>query len=301
MKNSKKYILSALLIVLVICVICTVLPPLVLGGNIVSANDNYIIVHNNSEYHMYFLDSYRSYNTESSLTDDNDFCVSAPSIKFASFAEMKSDIQSGNFTKSEMDNIVRFNRNKQGYVQTLNVTELCEPNLPVAFGLNLSHVTWYGNSYTVTYNWLLDYESSSSSVLFWSKEFFEEEVARLFTDYAQALKNVNRNVNIHYVSTEESRNATIVQYTSASGQDFRTILYSISEKGKTLYILENYCLDNKGHDFFEVSEEIPYMVQIYGTEYGKYFCANLHNLPTRPTMEELSSVGMRKYTETDAS
>lgn len=286
-------------IILMIGVLCAVLPPFILDGNITAKNDNYAIVHNDSEYHLYFRGSYRSFNTKPKLNNDG-LHVAAPSVKFASFAEMKSDIQSGNFSKSEMGNIARFKRNSQGYVQAVNPAELYEPFFPAAFELDLSYITWRGNGYSVVYNWQ-DSEKTEANVLFWSKEFFEKEVDRLFTDHVQSLKDVSSNVNIHYVTTEESRNATIVQYTSSAGMDFRTILYSINKNGKSLYIMETYCLDNKGNDFFKVSEETPHKVDIYCSEHGKYFLASLRDLSARPTMEELSAVGLRKYVETEVS
>ena len=61
---------------------------------------------------------------------------------------MKNDIQTGNFTNEELENISRFDRDNKDRIQLFDINKLYEPVFPKTF--NKQVVNWIGNYYSVT-------------------------------------------------------------------------------------------------------------------------------------------------------
>jgi len=208
----------------------------------------------------------------------------APHVDFSSMAEMKQDIQSGNFTENELVHIQRFyQKDSKGNVLVCNLNKLYEPISPSSWNMEITNIWWSG----LYYSFLLEDHSKNARAtvqLYGNREAYEQSKNRQLD-----LSSLADNPTAIQVQ-EEDRNATVYKW-SNQGVDFKVKTYTI-EDGNTLHVYESYS-GNIATGNFPLE-----LVSLYGEYQGVFFCVTLTKLKFRPTMDELKAFGIREYVET---
>ena len=214
------------------------------------------------------------------------------SIEFSSFEEMQQDFKTGNFTKEEIS-ILRLGADTDGKINlNFALDAPLEAVFPASFGFELKCISLkYGGKYDLIYR--KPDSTRSNTVVSRSKDYWESEYERAYVDPVQNLRNVSSFTVINSVTTETERNATVVSYTTLSGDNIKIFVYTITKSDKILHIYETYRLDE--------SETVPQYISILGYDAGEYFEIYLPDLSARPTLDELSVIGLREYVKTEVS
>lgn len=245
-----------------------------------SANTNpYEIVHEDGNYYLVI-----SNNESEDLANEASGQIMGSVIYFASMDEMVSDINTGNFTKDEMEMISSFETDDAGRIIICDLSKLYVPILPDS--VTVKKIKWTGTSYTY-YLRCGDGEQFHSMKIYNSVESYNHDV-----DYYSNFAD-QTSLEVKSVSTEPSRNATVCTFTDRMGTDCQGVYYTITEGNKTLYIWEAYPL--------EETSEYPYIIRIFGSNNGICFEFFLSPMHERPSVEWLSQFGIREYVETSTS
>jgi len=145
----------------------------------------------------------------------------------------------------------------------------------------LDYVRWTGKHYRS----VLKSKTQNFNAYVYLKDAttFEEELQTFYY-------NMGSRSDIISTSTDTERNGTVYILQYDSGEQTKSVLYSIGEGERTLYIVERY--ENLG--------STPMLVKIWGNDNGKYVYTLIELPATRPTMDELKAFGIREYVETAA-
>lgn len=207
--------------------------------------------------------------------------IVGPGIRFDSLEELRSDIETGNFTENELSNISGFDSDGDLRVRIFdNLYDIVAPEELEKYRLN-----WKG----ISYNILLRNGAMQANVSFINQETYNKTLSK----YA----NFENEDGIKLLEKffEEDRNATVLTYnTSEREEDWGRIytkkLYSLNQGEKSLLINESYRVGGSGQEE-DFSETIPDSVRIYGEENGIYFEVFLDNLSERPAVDWLLKWG----------
>ena len=207
-------------------------------------------------------------------TDDTESeMLQAPWVHFENIEEMVSDINTGNFTENELDQLSRFPVSTHRVeVPTLSYI----PSYPADY-IDYD-ITWYPNkvSYTL-YLVQKEDQTGPDEVDFFS--LVPESEVRIEAERWNRLDEVNSQLTAMPL---EDRNAIL--YTNPSGE--KSIHYTIETEGKVLYIAEYY-----------TPEDIIKSVIIHGSENGCFFRVSCGDkvITSRPSIEWLSQFGIIPY------
>lgn len=213
-----------------------------------------------------------------------DAVVRAPCVYFQSLAEMKDDILTNNFSEEEISNIQRFLKDENGQIPSFDVQNLYEPTTPA--DMSFSKILWEGSSYSFEYNYAGTY-GSSFYIKIIPQHSFNTWLEIYFTKYKD--QNIRR---IMTIETDPERDATVYAIRNAYNEVCKSVLYTIASGEKILYISEFYVPE---------SSPGPTYISILGEYHNQYFWISMFDFPERPSLEWLSSFGLREYTETSAS
>lgn len=207
----------------------------------------------------------------------------APSLRFESIEELKNDIETANFTKSELKELRRFEKDEDGKILICNLDDLYEPVFPAEY-----------SEYTVIlvgnyYNFRAETAADSNSVYFQvtTQEHFERERDEILSsgdDLREATTSVvgDRNATVYTYSATESDGKRRTEV------ERKRLIYSFEKDGETFYVLESYRYS---------SDSTPYMITVCGPSKDKYIILYITDLQTRPSIEWLSSFGLVEYSE----
>lgn len=240
-----------------------------------NANMPYDITQENSEYYLIMKETFEnnSSNTSSGM-------IAAPSITFHSVSEMKHDIQTGNFTEFELEQLSRFTKDEAGRIKICNLDNLYAPQFPTTLGEY--SVVWDGDSYTFFIT------NAEIQINILSKEAFDAEV--------DSQNNFEKNTKFKILakSVESGRNATVyTYYDHRSKHQMKRVFYMISGDSGTIYADELYDLT--------LSNTLPISVHIIGSDNGVHFRVAFQRPKERPSVEWLSQFGLREYVDTSIS
>jgi len=200
--------------------------------------------------------------------------------EFPSIAEMKRAVENGELTESEVYALTRNSRENPAVSEICNLNGLFEAVYPD--NLTLERIDLTGNSYRFVfqenYGYLWCMEKSS---------------------YDNYYKNYTDPVGARTLLSEETvkdRDAVVTcSEDAAKGEVVRTVRYELPVSDGTVYVMESYKTDTTQNDGAEKLERL----EIFGNAHGQYFYMFLMELAERPTVEWLTSVGLREFAEED--
>lgn len=230
------------------------------------------IVVENGEYYL-VLNTKGSKASDDSSSSGNEV---AYFINFSSLSELKNDFETMNFTEEEFETINKMAGGGRK-VRIPDLSKLYEPVVPN--GHSLKHIGWGGLDTIFFYYY---YDNNTREDVWWCCPL-------TVTKYEDKLKDWERLYGLEILSQEreEERNATVYHL---EGRPNKIILYSIVDGDKTIRVREEYLSSG--------DPNVPYEVSLLVNDNGLCYLAQLTKLMERPSVECLSSFGVKEYVET---
>lgn len=210
-------------------------------------------------------------------------CGELPKIHFSSCDEMRSDIQSGNFTFEEFIILSRFQKNDKGNVIVCNLDDLYEPTYPSnCLGYTIE---WYGS----VCKYEIEIEGGGRCYLsdHYTQKFVDKEIAGYTSNTFTPVSPYSGEV----LSTEsdDENNATVYYYTF--GEDKSQIrmvrIYIVEESDATYCVLEQYSSCSP--------DSVPYYVEIICDREDKDFVLIIYSPGKRYSIDEIKQFGLVPY------
>lgn len=222
--------------------------------------------------------------------------VAAPHVIFTSVAEMKNDIQTGNFTEEEAKNVAGFAKDTSGNIKVCSVDSLWEPRLPSGYTAPLEKIVWSGETYAF---YLRGDGGFDAELVQYSQEAFDYHLSVNFTNVRYLNEYVKKE------SRQITSDVTATAYYFDFGDPAMDLMYSFTNDGITYYVQERY----KWHRVTDGTD--LEMIMIFQSGNGLRLIACLIPPSSRSsldkpqwgrlTFEEITQFGMKKYVETEVS
>ena len=119
------------------------------------------------------------------------------------------------------------------------------------------------------------------------------------TAFSTERAKTSANQEIIAIETEDDRNARVV-YCKNNAVASKEVVYEIQNNERTLYVEEFYILDRFGTANTErlaISETTPKSVKVFGEDDGYVWYLRISDPTSRPSVEWLSSFGLKPYVE----
>ena len=218
---------------------------------------------------------------EGDTLSHNSIAITYP--KFESATDFANMLKRGNIPDEYIEPL--------RYISKNNVLEICDPNkicdLKMPNSLVYEHISWYGDMY----HFSIKKEEFRGYVECY--DFDQDQYNQKYEEYRNF---PNENHTVTSDIAVEDRNARIVySYTSTCEQ--KNILYKITAGKSEIYVIEEYViqsLDEELTDLFNiVSDTIPYSITILGSDGTNYWYGWFMGFEERPSVEWLSSFGLK--------
>ncbi|MBE6639790.1 MAG: hypothetical protein E7616_10185 [Ruminococcaceae bacterium] len=274
----KKY-MSIWILVLIVFVLCAcakndhIQDDAEKGGIITDTNAGYEIEMINGEYYVVFEEEKYKNNVNASQVE--------PYLTFSSVSEMKDKVLNGKLTEEEIKTMSTFSKDETGRVKVCNFEKLYIPSLPedVVF---TGQIVWAGETY---YPSLKSDSCGVHTFAVQTKELYDYKLK----DTIDKIHN-NKLVTITETIQTEERNAMVYLHTTSAGE-FKRVEYKITTDKGAIFVAENYRLETI-YTTEQISETIPYRVELHGNLGDHYFYCSISNPTERPSVEWLSSFGL---------
>ncbi len=182
-----------------------------------------------------------------------------------------------------------FRQDENGIVM-FNKNQLYAPICPR--GIAVSTVSWSGGESFGCYL------SDGNSINIESAEGWQREKERIGIEFPQNLQDIL--VTETYEGTYEGIPCEWIEFSSAIGSTFKVAKFEVTLNGRYMYVVMNYQLSHAGPNEVSISDSVPYRVNAFCEEQGRYFEVIIRNPETAPTLEFLTSFGITPYVEPDA-
>ena len=251
----------------------------------------YELKEENGKYYMHFSDEYlKSIASGDALVPDGSSQILAPSktLKFSTVSEMRIAFESGAFSDENLAALAR--RAVDGTVEIPDPNKLLAPDLPA--GINVkgvwSNLTYYDIAISSSYNC----ESENCHYDYFKIDFEGEQYKDYFEYYIVNYKTGAKTIISE--KTIEDRNAIELVYTNSTGR-YKKLLYQLESNGRTLHIAELYVMEHTSPDLHHyMSDTIPTNIKIFCEEDGVSWFVDLEAFAERPSVEWLSSFGVKE-------
>lgn len=228
-----------------------------------------------TEKYTLFWENGKSYMQLVSVPDDESSNGSFSQVinypEFSSVREMKQKLSMGDLTEEEIEALMVYAPDNANTIEVCDINSLYEAIYPN--DITMKYIIYYGQ----TYSFALD----GGYISCLTQEAYHSKFDR---DYNGT--NLSDNIVITSERTVDDRNAEELVY-NYYGTEIRRVRYSNETSHGTQYILEIY------------REGVINGVYIFGTSNGAYYGVYMHDLEERPSIEWLSSFGLREYVETE--
>lgn len=241
----------------------------------------YTIKEEDGNYYIQF-DENASYSASANSTQ-----IGKHTPKFNSVSELKTTIETGNFSQEDLAYLQK--RSKNGITALGHPDNLYDVTLPS--GLDATGVYWEVDGYLVDINWgRNEYEHGSVTI-----ELDETAYTQAFEQFCNYKSAADIIIS---ETTLSDRNASELIYTNVSGK-YRLLNYQLTNKNKIIYIQELYCLETYVPDSFHwtISESVPFIVKTFCDEGPVQWYTHFTGFEERPTVQWLSSIGTKKVTD----
>jgi len=259
---------------LIASVICIVLVSVFIVG---CGSASYDIIEENGAMYL------ELHNVKSSSQGDV-----ATGLLFESVAELQERVMSSDLSEQELGHIKSFfSKSKDGKIIVPNMNVLQEPSIPQGLFVK-ERVEWRGQSFDVS----LDADKTFSDSFY---GFFTYGTKTVYNNYKESAIATDGHF-IHSVENMEERNAKATIFSTGISK-LKHVEYTIKDGDTTLDVVECYRLQTANG--YECSDTIPYRVYIFGVTGVHYYYFSLSDLGFRPSVEWLSSFGVKDVTASD--
>lgn len=249
----------------------------------------YTVYSQNDQWFMKFHPE--RWSSKSSGNTNANIAVSFP--EFRSLSDMQNRIKSGKIAPYELSGL--YYQSTDHILTICNLNKLYDLVAPEEF--SYSRIVLWGEEY----EFAADSSSVTGSIVCTTADIYEQALKH-HTDY---ISTQNRSVIAQ--TTAEDRNARIVysKNKSSAYKDklYRDIFYEIQTQTQTLYIRESSILEylpgvhtEDALMQLDISNSVPEDVYIFGNNGTNCFYAELQGFTERPSVEWLSSFGLKPYT-----
>lgn len=231
----------------------------------------YSIIQEGGEYYLMFREKPYPHHF-SNMTG----MILKPEIVFSTFNELRFDIQTANFAKNEWHMLYKFLRaSSDPYERKIPIfNHIYVPILPES--AQITEIIWGGAYYTIDIH--CNEAQKVSFDPFYSQAQYQEAVLS-YQNFESSGTN-----EVTSTSFDPERSATVYHYTFG-GAERRLAYYSFTSNGIEYHIAETY-------DSPEATT--PIEIDIYANNNGRYFFITLSGLTLRPSVEWLTSFGVKE-------
>lgn len=198
-------------------------------------------------------------------------------VYFESGSSVRSDCLNGKFTNPEMTSL-RLRYLLQGPIKIPNSDELYDAEFPECEGYTLI----WGSSL----KYVFDYGDFANNIAL--RPLSQKERERFLSNYTQLAKS-DLYGRLMETYTDETRNGTVYHFVSDYGDHTYKVVYEIRAGEKILYVMENY--------YEAPNTKAPADVYVLGMNNGIYFSLSINDPTERPSVEWLSSFGLKAIKE----
>jgi len=197
---------------------------------------------------------------------------------FSSLSEMQQKLKTGDLAPEEIAELMRYAPKNTNIVEICNINKLYEAMYPE--NIEVEYIMFTGRGYT--------YELGNGTIGY-IHYLCQDDYESLFEDeYNFTIGGPGFTV----LSVEQvaDRNAEVLRYDNGIlGMECRRVRYTNETDHGTQYVLEVYEGDTLSS------------VNIYGMSNGAYYSVFVHAPEERPSLEWISSFGLREYVEAEVS
>ena len=244
-----------------------------------------VLKEENGKFYLQFSESSATNTTFNNINAQ--IAVSSPT--FSSFADLKNSIETGSFSKANLEILQK--RAKNGILEIPDPSKLHDVALPA--GLAIKKIVWEINSYDFSVSWgnNQNYDFGFVTVDMDGGDHdyrFNEN----FINYTNAADSVISDRII------EDRNAREFVYTNSTGK-YKQLLYQLENNGETLYVVELYCLEYNYASLTPkyLSDTIPLTVQTFCKDEDVSWCTYFEGFEERPSVDWLKTFGIKEITD----
>ena len=258
--------------VAVILLVMLIASPVLLSGERILKTRYYSIYNADGVYTL------RGGLGDSPVGDGSPTSIPVTYVKFAGLSDMRRIIFEGQLSGKALRIIKGFPKAKHGGILLFdpnNMQDIVVPEGTRVSGL----ITWCGCAYQFefsneTLSGTLTYDLIDGS------ETKSENTIRREDDIATVLSQ----------SYDPERNATETVFQSVVSQHvFKQVVYTVTQGNKTVTFVEDY---SDGAD-----QQVPGVIDFWGTDNGNYFYGRFENMTERPAVEYLMQFGLKPYEE----
>ncbi len=244
------------------------------------ATDAYAVTCVGDQFYLNFNESHKATSAEISA------CQEA-GITFESLADFKDKLINGKLTASEQITMqAAFPKDENGILMC-DLTQLYEPVLPDGTA-SYSWVYWKGGA-------ALSFAYGSHMVSLTTKD----EYRNFFqTEYVNAPNTTNYTITADYEGIYDGQPCRWIELTRRNGKSFRVGCMDLPVGGRTVYVVLNFQAPQEtGTDSSEIAQQTPFGGKIMTEIDGHYLVVFIVSPSTAPTVEWLTSFGVRPYVE----
>ena len=238
----------------------------------------------NGKFYLYFSEE----SMENANLNNVNTQIAIRSPTFSSVAELKTAVETGNFSKENL--AILQDRAINRSLEIADPGKFYDAILPT--GLETEKIVWGFTYYGVNINWGTNKFGTGAVVIDMEGDYHDAEFERSFVNYKSGAKTPISDRII------EDRNAREFIYTVTTGK-YKMLLYQIENGDRLLYVRELYCLDYNEPEYLSgyMSETIPRSIRIFCKEEDVSWFAYFSNFEERPSIEWLTSFGVKKLAE----
>lgn len=227
------------------------------------------------KYTLFWEDgkSYMEYHPgEGNEASDGNALAIAHYPTFSSIREMREKLITGDLAEEEITELMRNAPKDSDVVEICNINKLYEATYPK--DMTLKRIKLFGTGYS--------FELDNGYIICTSKDGYLSEFDRIYNGKGFG------GITILSVEKVADRNAEVTRYDNV-GTECSWVRYTNETDYGTQYVMEIYM------------EDTLMLVYIFGTSNGGYYHADFSGLEERPSLEWISSFGLREYVETEVS
>jgi len=201
---------------------------------------------------------------------------------FSSLSEMQQKLKAGDLSEKEIAELMRYAPENTGIVEICNINKLYEAVYPENF--EVEHIMFTGKSYSFESGTGKSDNRINGFIRYLSQDSYE----KLFDDdYNRTIGGVG--ITVLSVEQVADRNAEVLRFYNIVGTESCRVRYTNETDHGTQYVLERY------------EKDTLRSIRIFGISNGAYYDVYLTDLKERPSIEWLSSFGLREYAEKEIS
>lgn len=249
----------------------------------------YMLKKENDNLYMHFSEEFlKKTKNISGIPIEGSVQIAVRKPRFSSVAELKDTIATENFSEDMLKALV--SEAKNGVLEIPYAGEICDMVLPN--GLKTETVIWGGIWYELDLDWGDNNYDAGYICVDLNGSRYDNYFNNTIVNYTAGAKTVISDRII------DDRNAQEFIYSNNTGK-YKKLLYQIKDNGRVLYVLEHYYLDYYNFEHFDgyLSETTPLFVQTFCQEDGVCWNTCFKGFEERPSVEWLTSFGIKEITE----